>query len=64
MSGDLYKKLTNIIEENGGEFVRPGKGNHKVWKGPNGQKIAIPKPCKRPQTANSILKSLGLKKEF
>jgi len=64
LSGDLYKKLTGLIEESGGEFVRPGKGSHKIWKGANGQKTSIPKPCKRPHTANKILKELGLDKAF
>jgi predicted RNA binding protein YcfA (HicA-like mRNA interferase family) len=60
MADDLYKTVIGLIEENGGEFVRMGKGSHSIWKGGNGRKTTVPKNLKRRHTANAILKQLDI----
>ena len=60
MAEDLYKRITAMIEANGGEFVRMAKGSHAIWRGGNGRKTVVPKTLKKRHMANAILKQLDI----
>ena len=59
-----YKPLRKLLLAAGCEFVRHGKGDHEVWRSPNGQFFAVDRGGTSRHTANAILKDAGLPKAF
>ena len=41
-SGMSYKKIAKILKKNGWTFVRNGKGSHRIWQSPGGNRMPIP----------------------
>ena len=62
---DLYRRLTDLLRENGCHPVRSGKGSHEIWLSPiNGRHVTVPRSMRSRHTANEILKQAGLSKAF
>jgi hypothetical protein len=45
-------------------FLRHGKGDHDIWRTPEGKRLVVPVRIKSRHTANGILKDAGLPKAF
>ena len=57
--------VRRILEENGWQFWRRGRGDHDIWRHPEtGQKVTVDHTIKSRHTANGILKQAGLSKAF
>jgi predicted RNA binding protein YcfA (HicA-like mRNA interferase family) len=59
------RKLIKILREDGFYSLRPGKGDHEIWR--NDQKdveVAVDSKITSRHTANGILKQAGLGKAF
>jgi predicted RNA binding protein YcfA (HicA-like mRNA interferase family) len=56
--------VRQALDEGGCWFVRHAKGDHDVWRAPNGATIAVPVNIDSRHTANDILKEAGLPKQF
>ena len=52
------------LAQAGCTFVRHGKGDHDIWRTPQGKPITVPLNIMSGHTANGILKDAGLPKEF
>lgn len=62
---DYGKPVRKILKENGGRFLRQGRGDHEVWSSPRAAKpFTVPVKIKSRHTANGILKDAGLPKQF
>jgi predicted RNA binding protein YcfA (HicA-like mRNA interferase family) len=61
---DYAPQLVKILRESGCEFVRHGKGDHDIWKAPNGLRFPVDHKILSRHTANGILKQAGLSKQF
>lgn len=62
---DFTPAVKEILRKNGCEFVRPGKGDHEMWKSPiSGKSFPVDSEIKSRHTANGILKQAGLPKAF
>jgi predicted RNA binding protein YcfA (HicA-like mRNA interferase family) len=57
------KQVKEILKQNGWQFLRHGNGSHDVWT--NGKhNVAVNHECRSRHTANSIMKSAGVKYKF
>ena len=62
---DYGKEVRRILNREGCNFVRQGKGDHEIWYSPiTNRKITVDHKIKSRHTANGILKSAGLEKRF
>jgi hypothetical protein len=62
---DFAPAVKEILRKNGCEFVRPGKGDHEMWKSPiSGKSFPVDSKIKSWHTANGVLKQAGLPKQF
>lgn len=62
---DYRKDLLKILKRNGCNFIRQGKGSHKIWYSPvSDQKFPVQQKIRSKKTANSLLKQAGLDKAF
>ena len=58
-------KLKKILKKNGYYYLRPGKGDHEIWKNNEKNiKITVDSKIVSRHTANDILKQAGLEKAF
>lgn len=56
-----YRRLKELLEANGCEFVRQGKGSHEVWYSPiTKRRFPLAYDCPVRHTANEILKEAGI----
>jgi len=62
---EYEKKVRDILDENGCEFVRHGKGDHDVWHSPiSNHNFPVDKKIKSRFVANKIMKQAGLEYRF
>jgi len=62
---DYEKLVRKALRENGGKFVRRGKGDHDIWYSPlTKRNITVDSKIKSRHTANAIMKQAGLEKRF
>jgi len=62
---DYTKALCEILEKHNWKFKRHGKGDHDIWKSPDGKKTAvIDGEIKSRYLANAILSKAGLQERF
>lgn len=64
MTEGYGKAVRQILRDAGCVFVRHGKGDHDIWRTPNGKLITVPVKIMPRHTANAILKAAGLPKAF
>ncbi|HLY58242.1 MAG TPA: type II toxin-antitoxin system HicA family toxin [Stellaceae bacterium] len=62
--GPYTRELRRLLAGAGWRFVRQGKGDHEIWKGPTGKTVAIDTSTTKRHLANAILKQAGLPKAF
>jgi predicted RNA binding protein YcfA (HicA-like mRNA interferase family) len=58
------KAVRDLLAAAGCIFVRHGKGDHEIWRTPDGTSITVPVKIMSRHTANGILKDAGLPKAF
>jgi hypothetical protein len=58
------KELKRLLVPAGCEFVPYGKGDHEIWKSPNGHHFTVDGNIKSRHTANATLKQAGVPKRF
>jgi len=58
------KAVRDLLVAAGCSFVRHGKGDHDIWRTPDGTPITVPVKIMSRHTANGILKDAGLPKAF
>jgi predicted RNA binding protein YcfA (HicA-like mRNA interferase family) len=58
------KAVRDLLAAAGCVFVRHGKGDHDIWRTPNGKSISVPVKIMSRHTANDILKDANLPKTF
>lgn len=58
------RELKRILSDNGCEFFRAGKGDHEIWKTPDGKSFTVDANIKSRHTANKTLSDAGLTKKF
>ena len=62
---EFEKKVRNVLSDNGGHFVRRGKGDHDIWYSPITNKyVTVDGKIKSRHTANAIMKQAGIKHKF
>lgn len=62
---DYASALIKLLREAGCTYVRPGKGDHQIWRSPlNDQHFVVDSCIKSRHTANAVLKQGGLHKAF
>lgn len=62
---EYEKKVREILLQNGGYFIRHGKGSHDIWKSPFAEKpVVVPQKIKSRHMANVILKQSGIDYRF
>jgi predicted RNA binding protein YcfA (HicA-like mRNA interferase family) len=62
---DYYRDLIRLLQENGYEFKRQGRGDHEIWWNPRTRvNVTVDRKLKSKFTANGILKEAGLPKVF
>ncbi|MCA3000519.1 MAG: type II toxin-antitoxin system HicA family toxin [Burkholderiales bacterium] len=58
-------ELKRLLLAAGCQFVRPGKGDHEIWRSPITQlNFVVDSKIKSRHTANAVLKQAGLPKGF
>jgi hypothetical protein len=63
VQGDT-KQLKALLREHGREFVRPGKGDHEVWRSRHAEKPVVVNGKIMRVTANQILKKADIQAKF
>lgn len=59
------KKVRDILDEHGCEFVRRGDGDHDIWYSPiSKRRFPVDGKIKSRHTANGTLKQAGIDKKF
>lgn len=58
-----YDEIIAVLKLHGYNFVRSGKGSHEIW-GKGSIRVTVPRTSKSKHTANSIMKSAGIKHKF
>jgi len=53
-----------LLKEHGCWFHRQGRGDHEMWKSPNGNRFPVDDQIKSRHTANGVLKQAGTAKRF
>ena len=62
---DYTKAVHKILDSHGWKFNRHGKGDHDIWKSPDGKTTAVVDgEIKSRHLANSILSRAGLAERF
>ena len=62
---EYEKKVRKILNKNGCEFVRHGKGDHDIYYSPITKKnFTVDNKIKSRHTANAIMKQSGIKYRF
>lgn len=62
---DFSRDLKRILRDAGCTFVRPGKGDHEIWRSPiSGKHFPVDAKILSRHTANAVLKQAGLPKKF
>ena len=62
---DYTKAVCDILASHGWRFARHGKGDHDIWKSPDGKMTAvIDSEVKSRHLANGILSKAGLPERF
>ncbi|MDA8384495.1 MAG: type II toxin-antitoxin system HicA family toxin [Betaproteobacteria bacterium] len=62
---DFSPELKRILRAAGCYFVRPGNGDHEIWRSPiTGRNFPVDGKIKSRHTANGVLKQAGLEKQF
>jgi predicted RNA binding protein YcfA (HicA-like mRNA interferase family) len=62
---DYAPAVRRILQENGFEFGRQGKGDHEIWRHVStGKKVTVDGKIKSRHSANKVMKDAGLKKAF
>ncbi|HQU15456.1 MAG: hypothetical protein B7Z66_07310 [Chromatiales bacterium 21-64-14] len=65
MAGNFTPDLKRILKAAGCEYLRPGKGDHEIWRSPRtGLCFPVDHKIKSRHTANGVLKQAGLPKQF
>jgi predicted RNA binding protein YcfA (HicA-like mRNA interferase family) len=64
MTEGFGKAVREALREAGCSFVRHGKGDHDVWRTPDGKPFTVPVKIMSRHTANAILKAIGQRKKF
>lgn len=59
----FYADVIAVLKQHGFYFIRSGKGSHEIW-GKDSKRVTVSKNCKARPTANSIMKSAGIKHRF
>jgi predicted RNA binding protein YcfA (HicA-like mRNA interferase family) len=63
--GEIGPELKRLLNKAGYRFLRPGKGDHEIWRHPNsGVTVVVDHGTKSRHVANAILKKAGLPKAF
>jgi predicted RNA binding protein YcfA (HicA-like mRNA interferase family) len=58
-------RLKALLLDHGCEFVRPGRGDHEVWRSPHSPRpFVVDGKIMSRHTANAILKQAGVKAKF
>lgn len=58
------REVREHLSAAGCAFVRHGKGDHDIWRTPEGRPLVVPVKIMSRHTANAILKDAGLPKAF
>jgi predicted RNA binding protein YcfA (HicA-like mRNA interferase family) len=62
---DYTNAVRDILTKHSWKFVRHGKGDHDIWKSPDGKKTAVVDGAiKSRHLANGILSKAGLKERI
>lgn len=59
----FYAEVIAVLKSHGFSLIRTGKGSHEIW-GKDSTRVTVSKNCKAKPTANSIMKSAGIKHRF
>jgi hypothetical protein len=63
--GDFAPEVKDILARHGCEVVRPGKGDHTIWRSPiTSRNFPVDSKIKSRHTANGVLKQAGIPKQF
>jgi hypothetical protein len=63
--GDFAKEVKELLRRHGCTFVRPGKGDHEIWRSQTTERnFPVDSKIKSRHTANAILKQAGIPKAF
>lgn len=62
---DFSRDVKQILKAHGCYYVRPGKGDHEIWFSPiTNRHVSVDHKILSRHTANGILRSAGLVKQF
>ncbi len=62
---DLAPKLKKLLLAAQCQPLRPGKGDHEIWRSPRSpHPFSVDNKIKSRHTANAVLKAAGLPKQF
>ena len=62
---EYEKKVRQLLQENGCNFVRHGKGDHDIWHSPiTGKNFPVDGEIRIRHVANGIMKQAGIKYHF
>lgn len=65
MVEDYTQPLKRLLRNAGCEFVRPGRGDHEIWRSPiTNVHFVVDSKIKSRHTANAVLRQAGLPKQF
>jgi predicted RNA binding protein YcfA (HicA-like mRNA interferase family) len=57
---DYRRQVIEILKQRNCRFDRKGKGDHEIWRAPNGKKFPVDSKILSRHTANAILKQAGI----
>jgi len=55
----FYRAIVEVLRANDCVFVKPGKGDHEIWRSPN-RTFPVDKGCMSRHTANAVMKQAGI----
>ena len=62
---DYTKLVRDILDDNGWNFLRHGKGSHDIWiKQLTNETVSVSKSIKSKHTVNGILKKAGINQKI
>jgi len=61
----FYRAVIDVLRAHGCVFVKPGKGDHEIWRSPiTNRTFPVDKGCMSRHTANAVMKQAGIGHKF